>query len=67
MFTTQAIINMAVGVSLIPVTGQTLPLVSMGGSSNFVMGLAYGMMLSVSNHMKPEQHKASQQQQSLPD
>ena len=42
---------MAVGVDLIPVTGQTLPLVSMGGSSIFVMGMAYGIILSISNHM----------------
>lgn len=45
---TQAIINMAVGVGLIPVTGQTLPLVSMGGSSNMIMGAAFGIMLSIS-------------------
>ncbi len=51
MFTIQALINMAVGVDLIPVTGQTLPLVSMGGSSIFVMGMAYGIILSISNHM----------------
>lgn len=61
LFTLQAIINMAVGVSLIPVTGQTLPLVSMGGSSNFVMGWAYGMMLSVSIHMKSSQESPQQQ------
>ena len=29
----QAFVNMAVAVGLVPVTGQTLPLVSMGGSS----------------------------------
>lgn len=52
MFTMQALVNMAVGVSLIPVTGQTLPLVSMGGSSIFVMGMVYGIMLSISSRME---------------
>lgn len=49
MLTLQALINMSVGVGLIPVTGQTLPMVSMGGTSNFAMGLAFGMMLSISS------------------
>ena len=44
----QALINMCVGVGLMPVTGQTLPFVSMGGSSILFIGFAFGMMLSVS-------------------
>ena len=44
----QAFINMAVSVGLVPVTGQTLPLVSMGGSSIFFTSMATGMILSVS-------------------
>jgi len=44
----QAFVNMAVAVGLVPVTGQTLPLVSMGGSSIFFTSLATGMILSVS-------------------
>lgn len=44
----QAFINMGVTVGLLPVTGQTLPLVSMGGSSMFFTGMALGMILSVS-------------------
>jgi cell division protein FtsW len=39
---------MAVAVGLVPVTGQTLPLVSMGGSSIFFTSMATGMILSVS-------------------
>jgi hypothetical protein len=35
-------------VGLVPVTGQTLPLVSMGGSSIFFTSIATGMILSVS-------------------
>lgn len=44
----QAMINMAVAVGLFPVTGVTLPLVSMGGSSVFFTSIALGIILSVS-------------------
>jgi len=43
-----ALINMAVAVELFPVTGQTLPLISSGGSSIWMTCLALGMVLSVS-------------------
>ena len=43
-----ALINMAVAVELFPVTGQTLPLISSGGSSIWMTCLAIGMVLSVS-------------------
>lgn len=46
--TTQAMINMSVAVGLVPVTGLTLPLVSMGGSSTIFVSLAFGIILSVS-------------------
>jgi cell division protein FtsW len=46
--TLQALAHMAVSVSLIPVTGQTLPFVSMGGTSVLFVSLAMGMVLSVS-------------------
>jgi len=44
----QAFINMGVAVSILPVTGQPLPLVSMGGTSIWFTCLAVGMILSVS-------------------
>lgn len=44
----QAMVNMAVAVNLFPVTGQTLPLVSMGGTSIFFTSIALGIILSVS-------------------
>ena len=43
-----ALINMAVAVEIFPVTGQTLPLISSGGSSIWMTCLAIGMVLSVS-------------------
>jgi cell division protein FtsW len=44
----QAIINMAVAVELFPVTGQTLPLISSGGTSVWMTCLAIGIILSAS-------------------
>jgi len=44
----QAMINMSVAVELFPVTGQTLPLISSGGTSIWMTCLALGMVLSVS-------------------
>ncbi|MEH6406353.1 MAG: FtsW/RodA/SpoVE family cell cycle protein [Leeuwenhoekiella sp.] len=44
----QALINMAVAVELFPVTGQTLPMVSSGGTSIWMTCLAIGIVLSVS-------------------
>ena len=49
----QAFINMAVAVNLLPVTGQTLPLISAGGSSVWMTCAAIGLILSVSNSIKP--------------
>ncbi len=45
----QALINMAVAVELFPVTGQTLPLISSGGTSIWMTCLAIGIVLSASN------------------
>ena len=44
----QALVNMGVAVQLFPVTGQTLPLISSGGTSIWVTSLALGIVLSVS-------------------
>ena len=43
----QALVNMGVAVGLGPVTGLTLPLISMGGTSQLFTGLALGIILSV--------------------
>ena len=53
----QAMINMAVAVNLFPVTGQTLPLISSGGTSIWMTCFALGMILSVSAAEK-EKEKA---------
>ena len=50
----QALVNMAVAVELFPVTGQTLPLISSGGSSIWMTCLALGIILSVSAKREEE-------------
>ena len=47
----QAMINMGVAVGLLPVTGQPLPLVSMGGTSIWFTSLSIGIILSVSKEI----------------
>lgn len=51
----QAMINMGVVVGLGPITGQPLPLVSMGGTSMVFTGLAVGIILSVSRGERDEE------------
>jgi cell division protein FtsW len=48
----QAMANMAVNVNLFPVTGVTLPLISMGGSSFLFTCIAIGIILSVSSNVE---------------
>ncbi|MFN2438044.1 MAG: FtsW/RodA/SpoVE family cell cycle protein [Chitinophagaceae bacterium] len=48
----QAMANMAVNVNLFPVTGVTLPLISMGGSSFLFTCLSIGIILSVSRNVE---------------
>ena len=47
----QAFLHMSVSVNLIPVTGQTLPLISKGGSSVWVTSLAFGIILNISHQI----------------
>ena len=51
MLTLQAMVNMGVAVELLPMTGQPLPLVSMGGSSIWFTCAALGMILAVSRSL----------------
>tara|TARA_B100000768_G_C11284815_1_gene381664 strand:+ start:2783 stop:4024 length:1242 start_codon:yes stop_codon:yes gene_type:complete len=53
----QAFINMAVSVNIIPVTGQPLPLVSMGGTSILFTCFAIGVILSVSRSVYDEDYE----------
>jgi cell division protein FtsW len=52
----QAMVNMMVAVNLMPVTGQPLPLISMGGTSIWFTMMAMGIIMSINNriHHKKE-------------
>ncbi|HEY1039204.1 MAG TPA: FtsW/RodA/SpoVE family cell cycle protein, partial [Bacteroidia bacterium] len=51
----QALINMAVAVNLFPVTGQPLPLISMGGTSIWITCITIGVILSISKEAENNQ------------
>lgn len=59
----QAMINMAVAVNLMPVTGQPLPLVSMGGTSIWFTSIAIGMILSASRETEKQKEPKSEIQE----
>jgi cell division protein FtsW len=48
----QALVNMAVAVNLFPVTGVTLPLISMGGTSFLFTCFSIGIILSVARNVE---------------
>ena len=61
----QALVNMGVAVQLFPVTGQTLPLISSGGTSIWVTCLALGIVLSVSSKRHEDKNKDMDDQHPL--
>lgn len=56
MLTIQALINMAVSVNMIPVTGQPLPLISRGGTSTIITCAYFGIILACSSKQNVEEH-----------
>ena len=57
MMTLQALLNFAVAVHLFPVTGLTLPFVSLGGTSLIFTFVGMGMILSVSKHIEQPENR----------
>ncbi len=53
----QAMVNMGVAVNIFPVTGQTLPFVSMGGTSMLFSSIALGIILSISRSIQEYEMK----------
>ncbi len=58
LITSQALLHIMVTVNLFPETGQTLPLISRGGSSTIFTMIALGMILSVSRQNDEQSHDA---------
>ena len=58
----QAMVNMGVSIGLLPVTGQPLPFISMGGTSLMATGLILGMILSVTRSMESEEDMSEEQE-----
>ncbi len=58
----QAMVNMAVAVNLLPITGQPLPLISMGGTSLWFTSLSLGIILSVSRASEEDKNSLNIQQ-----
>ena len=56
----QAFVNMAVALNIFPVTGQTLPLISSGGTAAWMTCIAFGMILSVSAGQKIEENTSKE-------
>lgn len=64
----QAMINMAVAVELLPVTGQTLPLISSGGTSIWMTCIALGIIIGVTKkeeEIEEEQKDAAKREEAL--
>ena len=55
----QAFVNMLVSVGVLPVTGQTLPLISMGGTSILFTCITLGIILSVSNDTADREYETA--------
>lgn len=51
----QALVNMGVGVNLLPVTGQPLPLISMGGTSILFTCVAIGIIINISKNTETKE------------
>ncbi|MFR9620066.1 MAG: FtsW/RodA/SpoVE family cell cycle protein [Rikenellaceae bacterium] len=56
MITLQALSHIAVSINLIPETGQTLPLISRGGSAMIFNAMALAIILSVSRQTEEHSH-----------
>ena len=54
----QAVINISVAVGLLPVTGQTLPFISYGGTAYLCLGLGLGVIQAVAFRNKKLSRKA---------
>jgi len=64
MYTTQAIIHMCVVTGISPNTGQTLPLISRGGSSLLATSMAIGACIGITRHIREDEYQRQLEQES---
>lgn len=57
MYTTQAIIHMCVVTGISPNTGQTLPLISRGGSSLLATSIAIGVCIAITRQIRQDEYR----------
>ena len=62
----QAVIHMCVALGVMPVTGQTLPFISYGGTAYIFMGVGIGVIQSVAADTKRQQRQAARAAASSP-
>lgn len=62
----QALVNMSVAVGVLPVTGQTLPFISYGGTAYLFMGCGLGIIQSVAADVYKKESEAKAQEASVP-
>jgi cell division protein FtsW len=65
MIVIQTFINMSVATSLIPVTGQPLPLISRGGTSILITCIYFGIIFGITRQMKEEQEYIPESDEAL--
>ena len=58
----QAISNMIVAVNLVPVTGQPLPMISMGGTALIISSVSVGIILNISRYSEQEGKEKEKQE-----
>lgn len=63
-FVVQAFVNIGVNLNVVPLTGVTLPFISYGGSSVASLGIAAGILLSISRHVEVKPQNLSDALQS---
>ena len=61
LITVQATLHILVNVGYLPVTGHTLPLLSLGGTSLIILSCAFGIILSVSRTIDVSSQKSKQE------
>lgn len=66
LITVQASLHILVNVGYLPVTGHTLPLLSLGGTSLIILSCAFGIILSVSRTIDVSSQKGKEPQAAVP-